>query len=341
MSTKIFADSGIQHHSRISLQMRWQLCLILFLMLRPLVGCSRDAAPVVTSSPEKLESQKLPNAYRITPNVISGGLPEGDAAFAELKALGVKTVISVDGKQPDVETAKRHDLRYVHLPHGYGGIPESRGRELAKAVRDLDAPIYIHCHHGKHRSPAAAVVACVSAGLLDFQSAHAVLTTAGTSENYRGLYQSAESARPLNKTLLDQLQVDFRERTDIPPLAEAMVAIEHAHDQLKAIAAADWKTPASHPDLVPAHEALMLREHFAELLRSDAVAKHSVRFRTLVSEGEAASAELETALREWNASDDSHAVPAKIGQALELVSKNCTTCHKEFRDIPLSERQSQ
>ena len=83
-----------------------------------------------------------------------------------------------------------YGLRYVHLPHGYDGIDQRRARELAKAVRDLPGPIYIHCHHGKHRSPAAAAVACVGAGLLKPDRSLCVLNTAGTSTNYRGLYQA-------------------------------------------------------------------------------------------------------------------------------------------------------
>ncbi|MEZ6081685.1 MAG: hypothetical protein R3C56_40245 [Pirellulaceae bacterium] len=61
--------------------------------------------------------------------------PEGAAAFNELVQLGVKTIITVDGAQPDVATAKQFGLRYVHLPHGYDGIPENRVAELAKRCK--------------------------------------------------------------------------------------------------------------------------------------------------------------------------------------------------------------
>src|SRR4029453_11584488 len=135
--------------------------------------------------PQRIDSELLPNAYRLADKVISGGQPQGEAGFAELKNLGVRTIISVDGAKPDVELAKKFGLRYVHLPHGYDGVPDERVRELAKAVRDLPGPIYIHCHHGKHRSPTAATVACVAAGLLRPEAALTVLKTAGTSENYR------------------------------------------------------------------------------------------------------------------------------------------------------------
>jgi hypothetical protein len=52
--------------------------------------------------PERLVAPGLPNAIQLHEQVISGGLPEGDAAFAKLKELGVKTIISVDGARPDL-----------------------------------------------------------------------------------------------------------------------------------------------------------------------------------------------------------------------------------------------
>lgn len=90
---------------------------------------------------EKVSAKHLPNPVRVNAKVISGGLPEGDGAFAELKELGVKTIISVDGAKPDIAIAQKYGLRYVHLPHSYDGVPEDRGKELAKAVRDLPGTI--------------------------------------------------------------------------------------------------------------------------------------------------------------------------------------------------------
>src|SRR5262245_34443885 len=45
-------------------------------------------------APKKIGSPALPNAYQLTDKVISGGQPNGEAAFKELRDLGVKTVIS-------------------------------------------------------------------------------------------------------------------------------------------------------------------------------------------------------------------------------------------------------
>src|SRR5436190_2618002 len=114
-------------------------------LLAALIGCGQvktlPASEPAPHAPLKIAAPHLPNAYQIHPKVISGGLPEGDDAFRELADLGVKTIISVDGATPEVATAKKFGLRYVHLPHGYGGISEARVAELAKAVHDLPGPI--------------------------------------------------------------------------------------------------------------------------------------------------------------------------------------------------------
>lgn len=316
------------------------LRLALLLSAGLVAGCAQEPAvpgphaekAFAPGAPEKLESAHLPNPYRIHAKVISGGLPEGDEAFAELAALGVKTVISVDGMKPDVETARKHGLRYVHLPHGYDGVPEARGQELAKAVRDLPGPIYIHCHHGKHRSPAAAAVACVGAGLIEPSAAELILKTAGTSENYRGLYESARDAHAFEQALLDSLPSEFPEQSAIPPMAEGMVALEHTWDHVKQIAAAGWKTPPDHPALDPVHEALLLREHFTELLRLEEAAKQPEKFRQYLRDSETAAQQLEDALRGGTVAAD------EAQKFLATVEKNCAECHKEFRNTPLGDK---
>lgn len=288
---------------------------------------------------EKLPSKNLPNAVKLHSKVISGGLPEGDAAFQELKDLGIKTVISVDGAKPDVEMAKKYGLRYVHLPHGYDGIPELRIEELAKAVRDLPGPIYIHCHHGHHRSPAAASAACVGAGLIDPKDARQVLVVAGTSESYRGLYQSAQNAKRIDDAVLDALKAEFPATAKLPPMAEAMVSVEHAHDHLKLFLANKWQPIKDQPALEPDHEALLLREHFTELLRTKEVMSKARRYQELMKEGEAAAGELEAAVKKWMAEGRPEKTPDTFVTRMDRITKNCTACHKQFRDVPLGEKK--
>ena len=291
------------------------------------------------SQPEKLSTKHLPNAVRVHTKVISGGLPDGAAGFAELQALGVKTVISVDAAKPDVALAEKHGLRYVHLPHSYDGIPDQRALELAKAVSELPGPIYIHCHHGKHRSPAAAAVACLGAGMIDRHVADQTLEIAGTSPNYRGLYQATAAAQKIEAEKLAALPANFPATVEPSPMEEAMGMLEHTHDHVKQLAANDWKMLAKLPDLDAPHEALLLREHYTEMLRTDETRAQPEEFQQLMREGEAAALALEQALNDWHKAGRPAVAPAAAKEAFEQVTKNCKACHERFRDVPLSEKQ--
>ncbi len=271
---------------------------VLFAICISLNGCQ----PVVDVASEsvpatKLETKHVPNAIRLHEKVISGGLPEDENAFHELKELGIKTIVCVDGAKPDTAMASQFGMRYVHLPHGYDGISQKRAQELAKAVRDLDGPIFIHCHHGKHRSPAAASVACVGAGLIPSSAAQTVLQLAGTSKEYLGLYRSAREAKRIDSDLLNALQVEFRPIVDIPPMADAMVELEKPYHRLQQFSKNQWKSLGNHPDILPTHEALILREHYTELLRTDETRSNPQEFSEWLNHSMDATKEIETLLR--------------------------------------------
>jgi protein tyrosine phosphatase (PTP) superfamily phosphohydrolase (DUF442 family) len=297
------------------------------------VSAQDSAAPAPLL--KKIPSDLLPNALQVNARLISGGLPDGEAAFAQLRDLGVKTIISVDGATPDVATAEQYGLRYVHLPHGYDGISTERSSELAKAVRDLPGPIYLHCHHGKHRSPAAAATACRALGWLDEQQADEVLTLAGTSPHYLGLFSSVHQTKPLEPAQLDALRVDFRPTVPLPEVAEAMVAMDLHFEQLEQLAANQWKALPRHPALKPAHEALLLREQFTELLRTETVRSESAAYREQLQAGEAIAQRLAELLRGEEAIPERSA--AAIAQ-LKALKANCTQCHRQYRDLPERER---
>ena len=311
-----------------------------------LIGCQR-AADVVADSvqPTKLETEHIPNAVRLHEKVISGGLPEDENAFQELKALGIKTIVCVDGAKPDTEMASRFGMRYVHLPHGYDGISSQRAQELAKAVRDLEGPIYIHCHHGKHRSPAAASVACVGAGLIPPGEALTALEIAGTGKEYLGLYRSAREAIRIESEQLNSLDVEFRPTVKIPPMADAMVELEKPYHHLQQFSANRWKLLDSHPDIFPAHEALILREHFTELIRTEETKSYPPEFSDWLDHSKTATEEIEELLK--NEHDPALAdFPAgarsvelnnetvvRLDQALERISKDCRKCHQAYRNL--------
>lgn len=274
------------------------------------------------SSPQAAPA--LENVHEIAPGILSGAGPHGDASFRELARRGVKTVISVDGARPDLEHARAHGLRYVHLPIGYDGIPADRAMELAKALTDLPGPFYLHCHHGKHRGPAAAAVACVVAGKIDNDQAVQAMKRMGTGEQYLGLWSSARAAKPAEPEALRALKVEYREIAAVPPMAEAMVALDEAFENLELSRRAGWKKPADHPDIVPAHEALRVREILTEIMRTDDFKARPADFKAWMEESHGAARELETRLR-WSKSGD---------ETFGALKKTCSDCHKPYRNTP-------
>src|SRR5262245_5820556 len=50
--------------------------------------------------PRPIDLPGVENAFRLGPNLLSGGRPRGAEAFQALRAQGVRTVLSVDGILP-------------------------------------------------------------------------------------------------------------------------------------------------------------------------------------------------------------------------------------------------
>lgn len=290
------------------------------------------AASSVEPAPRRLDARHLPNAIQVCLGLISGGLPEGDAAFAELRERGIKTVISVDGAEPNVALAQRHGLRYVHLPHGYAGISTARARELAKALLVLEGPIYLHCHHGRHRSPAAAAVAAVGAGRIEPSVAAELLRLAGTSPDYRGLFAAVAAARPIPPAELAGLEVAFRETVPPPPSAEAMVAIDQVYVPLQKWASSGWVLREAAQLDEAAQRALLLREHLAEFERLPEFAFQPGEFQALGRATRFAALVFERSLMSWQAEGAAASRPPGVDPAWRELSARCTECHRRFRD---------
>lgn len=281
-------------------------------------------------APEKIDDAHLENAFKFTDKVWGGAEPHGADAFRSLKERGVKTIVSVDGAKPNVEMARNYGLKYVHLPIGYDEVPSARAKEIAKAFSELGGPIFVHCHHGKHRSPAALATACIVNGMLSTEEALLAMKTAGTGESYRGLWESAREAKRSQPAEIANLKVTFLEQAPIPPMAEAMVGIDMYFEHLRECKQSGWNAPKNHPDLDPAHEALKLRESFVEMLRLEAHLNERTDFNAWTERSLGDAEELETRLRAWNSEA---AAPREIDAAFQRLEKNCKDCHAAYRNV--------
>jgi protein tyrosine phosphatase (PTP) superfamily phosphohydrolase (DUF442 family) len=313
--------------------LRWFPLLVVAISAASCSGGSSTPAPPThaqqADDSQRVEAPGLHNVFRLTDRLYSGSSPEGDAGCQSLRQLGIKTIISVDGARPDLERAHRYGLRYVHLPIGYDGVPEQHALRIARAVRDLLGPVYIHCHHGKHRGPAAAAVVrlCLD-DRCTVATAVAEMRRAGTDPRYTGLYAAPQQLHRPTADALDRVPADFPEVAQVPALAQVMVEIDDRWENLRQVRAAGWKTPRDHPDLDPPHEALLLAEQFREVARLAETEKRPAGYRMWLVEGDKALTELEGLLR--RAPMDSVAVEAAYRQA----GNSCSKCHAKYRDVP-------
>jgi protein tyrosine phosphatase (PTP) superfamily phosphohydrolase (DUF442 family) len=262
----------------------------------------------------------LKNVLHLTARIYSGSQPEGDEGFAALAKLGVRTIVSVDGARPDLELAKKYGLRYIHVPIGYDGIPAQAGKALAATIRTTEGPIYYHCHHGKHRGPAAAAAACMAEGTIGSDEAVKVLTLAGTGKEYAGLWRDVKAYSPPKK---GDSQPELVSIAKIGSLTSAMVTIDQTADRLKLCEKAGWSAPRDHADLTPEHEALMLQESLHEARRNCTTGRPKEFLQQLEATEKAA-----TRLQDTLAAGKSREASAQF----TALQNNCTQCHARYRN---------
>lgn len=296
--------------------MRVLACLLLGLM----------AASVFAQDPTKLpHAEDLPgvhNVLPVTPNIVSGSQPHGEEGFKTLKEMGVEVIVSVDGATPQVDLARKHGLRYVHVPIGYDGISDDAQAAFKRVMQDFGSKkLFFHCHHGKHRGPAAAAVACREAGVLTEEQALDFMRSAGTSSDYGGLWKEITAFQPTPPTKELPVLVEVAE---VESVAAAMATMDRIYDHLVLCEKAGWKAPPGHADLDPKQQALLLEESLhesARLLKKD---EYDARFREMLK----ASENLARDLKQQIAANQT----AEASATFKTVKKACNQCHAEYRN---------
>jgi hypothetical protein len=278
-----------------------------------------------------LEAPGIHNLFALGTNVFSGSTPEGAEGYEALAKLGVKTIISVDGAAPDAEAARKLGIRYVHLPHGYDGISTNLQLLLAKAGHELSGPIYVHCHHRKHRGPTAAAVICMADQNWSKAQAEGFLKAAGTATNYVGLHEVVREFKSPTSEQLRALPANFPEKAQVSVLTDAMVGVDERWENLKLVRAAGYLVPKDHPDIQPANETVILGEHYREAQRlPDVIAKGADMVERFKS-AEAEAKEAERLLRRFGSGGNAE-LKTPLDKAFDAMAKSCSTCHKAHRD---------
>ena len=264
---------------------------------------------------------QLPQNFRSFGNEIyAGAEPDGLSGFDALRQRGVATIVSVDGAKPNLQLARRFGMNYVHIPIGYDGVNEDQSRSLVRVAREAKRPIYVHCHHGRHRGPTAAALIGLEDGAVTVNRALSLMNKSGTSKDYAGLWESISAFESPSDDV--QLPVLF-ETYPLDDLVSTMAKMDRILDGLKQSEAIGWQTPQHDPDQNPAQMALLMREWFHELARNPREG-HAARMLEQLHYAERISRDLENALKVGN----SDAITSSFGK----LKQSCSHCHSSYRD---------
>jgi protein tyrosine phosphatase (PTP) superfamily phosphohydrolase (DUF442 family) len=250
--------------------------------------------------------------------------PEGDAAFANLAAMGVTTVISVDGAATDIETAHKYGIRYAHCPIGYDSVPRDQALLMIRAAENSKGAVYVHCHHGKHRGPAGMMAIRITLEDVSNDVAVEALKTSGTSPKYTGLYKDIAEFKAPTAEEMAKVPATVPERVMPAGMRATMVSVSHRWEFLASSRKQEWGVPKESPDVSPPHEARMLWELYRETARNGDLKKYGDDFKEYLVEGEKAAIDLEKALRAKDL------VAAE--KHYKAVKSNCNSCHSQYRN---------
>ena len=167
-------------------------------------------------------------------------------------------------------------------------------------MREAEGPVFIHCHHGKHRGPAAAAYALIACERITPQEGVALMKKAGTSSKYPGLYSVVSTAIPVSdEEIADAVgsgRADLVEVAKVEGVVANMATAGVSWDHMKQVRDAGWMVPPDHPDLAPAAEAGIIENAFRHIMEEPTFPQEPEDYIAWMLAAHQASMDLESAL---------------------------------------------
>jgi protein tyrosine phosphatase (PTP) superfamily phosphohydrolase (DUF442 family) len=295
--------------------------------------CSNYLAAQQTTTATNQNSTSLPlgmqrkavegieNFIEVSDRVYSGGEPTTEG-LQHLQKLGVTILLSVDGLSPDREAAEKLGLKYVHIPMGYDGIESQQLQDFVTLMAHHRGKLFVHCHHGKHRGPAAVAACLIISKEMTKEQAVQFMHGAGTSKDYKGLWKSiadldSTSYQPLD---LSRLLVRSNEKTMAQWMAELDRVWETIQEQQKLEAELN------------ATQILLIAEAFRESARIASTAKEDqygdkANTDRLVQWLKECEQEI-AAIQELSRSQ----AHEKARDRMKSLARQCVDCHAKYRN---------
>ncbi len=286
--------------------------LSVLIVINSSLGYLSPSLMAATASQEKAIT--VEGFHQISSRIYCSGEPSGSDVFDQIASLGIKTVVSVDGKEPDQQAAAKAGLRYVHLPIGYDSVPIPVQAALKQLLETTQGSVLIHCHHGKNRGPAAAVIAAMIEGGISKDHALELMKQAGTGADYKGLWRDVQNYATLtpNVTPADLVPV-----AQVTPFVREMTRMDDAFEKLEAIKVETWNNELANELTV------VLVEGFREALRNTEK-DHSADMISHLKESLQRADQFGESLKNSD--------PKQTLTRLKTINQDCRDCHKSYRD---------
>ena len=286
-----------------------------------------EALTVSAAATKPATFEGLKQVVAFHDDLLSGSKPEGVLGMDSLMKLNVDTIICVDGVAPDVKGARNYGIKTIHIPLKYIAPTKTQILDLTSAftVNHARGKVYIHCHHGKHRSAAAAALVSIALGFATPHEMKARMEVAETSKHYEGLWEAVEKQEVINVFDILENEKPFPSMVKPKGMTAQMVAIEEAMERLLLVKQSGWVVPASHPDLAPASDAGLITETFRVMQLNPETHNFATDFTTQVINAVHQASGLEEALKIESID------PESLDQYFRHVEQSCINCHATSR----------
>ena len=118
------------------------------------VAVGTNTPPAITSNNWAVAMTRpgLPNLHKVSATLYRGAQPTANG-FAELKKMGIKTVVCLRKLHSDKELLGSNGLAYVAIPMNTWHAEREDVVAFLKVVSDTNrTPVFVHCQHGSDRT---------------------------------------------------------------------------------------------------------------------------------------------------------------------------------------------
>ena len=127
--------------------------ILAFLLL---IGISSATAQTSTNRPanwaHKMTLRGVANFYMVTTNLYRGAQPTAEG-MKQLKAMGIKSIISLREYHSDHDLFKSTDVKSIHIEMSPAHAKADEVAAFLKAVTDTNnLPAFVHCERGADRT---------------------------------------------------------------------------------------------------------------------------------------------------------------------------------------------